>query len=106
MAGLLMSEAAPTGTTRQAGSTQRGRPRPPAIVTVVRFDYTNYDAEPPSVRLIDPFSGRCVLDKELPIRLPRVTGGQEVALPVPGAPMMQVRMTQDLMQAHSPDVRP
>ena len=31
---------------------------PPAIVTGVQFDYTNYDAEPPSVRLVDPFSGR------------------------------------------------
>ena len=30
---------------------------PPTIVTAVRFDYSNYDAEPPSVRLIDPFSG-------------------------------------------------
>ena len=79
---------------------------PPTIVTAVRFDYTNYDAEPPSVRLIDPFSGRCLLNNELPVRLRRATGEQEVPLPVPGGPMMQVRMAQDLMQAHSPDEPP
>ena len=79
---------------------------PPTIVTAVRFDYTNYDAEPPSVRFIDPFSGRLYPNKELPIRLNRATAGQEVPLPVPGGPMMQVRMAQDLMQAHSPDEPP
>lgn len=79
---------------------------PPSIVTAVRFDYTNYDAEPPSVRFIDPFSGHLLLNKELPVRLNRAVGEQEVPLPVPGGPMVQMRMAQDLMQAHSPDEPP
>jgi len=29
---------------------------PSAIVTGVLFDYTNYDASPPSVRLVHPFT--------------------------------------------------
>ena len=55
--------------------------RPPAIVAAVQFDYTNYDAAPPSVRFIDPFSGQCLLSKELPTRLPRMIPGPEVPLP-------------------------
>ena len=54
---------------------------PSAIVAAVQFDYTNYDAEPPSVRMIDPFSGRLLLDKELPIRLPRMIPGPEILVP-------------------------
>ena len=79
---------------------------PPAIVTAVQFDYTNYDVEPPSVRLIDPFSGRLLLSKELPTRLVRAIPGQEMPMPVPGAPKVQLNMAQDLMQAHSPDDLP
>ena len=79
---------------------------PPAIVVAVRFDYTNYDAEPPSVRFIDPFKGRCLLGKEIPTRLPRAMPGQEIPVPVPGGPKLQVRMAQDLMQAHAPEDLP
>ena len=76
---------------------------PPAIVTGVQFDYTNYDAEPPSVRLVDPFSGRLFQNKELPIRLPRMIPGPEMFAPVPGGPKLQLNAAQDLMQAHSPE---
>ena len=79
---------------------------PPAIVTAVQFDYSNYDAEPPSVRLVDPFSGRLLLNKELPIRLPRMIPGPEVAMPIPGGGKAQLNTAQDLMQAHSPDELP
>ena len=79
---------------------------PPAIVTAVQFDYTNYDAEPPSVRLVDPFSGRLLLNKELPIRLPRMILGPEMSTPVPGLPKLQLNTAQDLMQAHSPEDLP
>ena len=77
---------------------------PPAIVTAVQFDYTNYDAEPPSVRLIDPFSGRFLLSKELPTRLFRMNPGQE--MPMPGGVKMQMKTAQDLMQANSPEDLP
>ncbi len=78
--------------------------KPPAIVTAVRFDYSNYDAEPPSVRLIDPFSGRLLLSKDLPTRLPRMIPGPE--LNIPGGPKGRLNRAQDLMQAHSPEDLP
>ena len=77
--------------------------KPPAIVAAVQFDYTNYDAEPPSVRFIDPFSGRVLPFQELPTRLPRGVPGQELSMPVPGGPKVQVMVAQDLMQANSPE---
>src|SRR5260370_33761076 len=55
--------------------------RPPAVVTGVQFDFTNYDLEPPSVRLVDPFTRRPFLMKELPTVLLR----SQVAA-VPGMP--------------------
>ena len=79
---------------------------PPAIVTAVQFDYTNYDAEPPSVRMIDPFTGRVFLNKELPIRLPRRVPGPELPIPGPGDVKVQLNAAQDLMQAHSPEELP
>ena len=79
---------------------------PPMIVTAAKFDYTNYDAEPPSVRLIDPFSGRLLLDKELPIRFPRMIPGPEMPSPVPGGPKVRLNTAQDLLQSHSPDDPP
>ena len=79
---------------------------PPTLVTAVRFDYTNYDAEPPSVRFVDPFSGRFLVDRELPIRLLRAVPGPEVDMPGPGGMKAQWKTTQDLMQAHSPEDLP
>ena len=77
---------------------------PPAIVTAVHFDYTNYDAEPPSVRLVDPFSGRPLLSKELPTRLPRMIPGPETVLP--DGTKLRLNKPLDLMQAHSLDDLP
>ena len=77
---------------------------PPAIVTAVQFDYTNYDAEPPSVRFVDPFSGRLLLFKELPTRLPRMTIGPEMTMP--DGTKAQLRKPQELMQADSPEDLP
>ena len=77
---------------------------PPAIVMAVEFDYTNYDAEPPSVRFVDPFSGQPLLNKELLIRLHRRVSGSEMILP--DGNKLQQLMAQDLMQAHSPEEPP
>ena len=79
---------------------------PPSVVAAVQFDYTNYDAEPPSVRFIDPFSGRLLLEKELPIRLPRMIPGPEIRSPAPGVPNLQLNSALPLMQAHSPEDLP
>ena len=75
--------------------------RPPAIVTAVQFDYTNYDAEPPSVRIVDPFSGRLLSSKEIPIRLPRMILGPEMPIPGPDGGKAQLHGAQDLLQSHS-----
>ena len=77
--------------------------KPPAIVAAVQFDYTNYDAEPPSVRFIDPFSGRLLPLKELPTLLPRMIPGPEVSLPGGKA---QLNTPLPLMQANSPEDLP
>lgn len=79
--------------------------RPPAIVCGVLLDYTNYDAEPPSVRLVDPFSGEPYLAKDLPTNLPRAVSGQSLELPgMPGA--VQIQGAQPLMQAYGPEEVP
>ena len=77
---------------------------PPAIVTAVQFDYTNYDAEPPSVRFVDPFSGRLLLFKELPTRLPRMIIGPDMTMP--DGTKAQLRKPQELMQADSQEDLP
>ena len=77
---------------------------PPAIVTAVQFDYTNYDAEPPSVRFVDPFSGRLLLFKEIPSRLPRMIIGPEMTMP--DGTRAQLRKPQELMQADAQEDLP
>ena len=77
---------------------------PPSIVTAVQFDYTNYDAEPPSVRFVDPFSGRLLLFKEIPSRLPRMIIGPEMTMP--DGTRAQLRKPQELMQADSQEDLP
>ena len=72
---------------------------PPTVVTAVQFDYTNYDAEPPSVRFVDPFSGRLLLNKEIPTRLLRRVAGPAILAP-DGAAELPV---QDLLQGNSPE---
>ena len=78
--------------------------KPPTIVTAVQFDYKNYDAAPPSVRLVDPFSGRCLLSKEIPTRLPRRIHGPEISMP-DGTKVRPIS-AMELMQAHSPEELP
>jgi len=81
--------------------------KPPAIVTGVRLDYTNYDASPPSVRLIDPFTGVPYLFKDLPTGLKRSVPGVAFALPgMPPGQQMLVNQQVPLMQANGGDEIP
>lgn len=78
--------------------------RPPAIVTGVAFDYTNYDAQPPSVLLVNPFTFVPYRAKELPTNLPRSSHAFELAVPgLPDGAQLQSVQVQALMQAHSPE---
>src|SRR5712691_11402967 len=77
---------------------------PPAILTGVTFDYTNYDAEPPSVRLVNPFTLEPYLAKDLPTRLDRDVGSAlNIALPFGLPPGAKLQQLQPLMQWYSPD---
>jgi Predicted metal binding domain len=79
--------------------------RPPAVITGVRFDYSNYDAAPPSVRLVDPFTAQPYKAAELPTTLNRQVDSPQLpagfALP-PGANVAPF-VAQSLMQAYGPE---
>ncbi len=81
--------------------------KPSAVVMGVRFDYTNYDAEPPSVRIVNPFSGASLLYKELPTRLQRAGVSRQVGLPgLPPGAIFQVNEVTEYLQAYGPDEVP
>lgn len=83
------------------------RPTPPAVITGVSFDYSNYDAEPPSVRLVNPFSGDAYTLGMLPTLLKRRVEGPALALPGlplgPGGAQPRLVQEQPLMQAARPE---
>lgn len=76
--------------------------QPIAIVCGVWFDYTNYDAAPPSVRLVHPLT--CVPYKhgELPTQLLRSQPGSEAPAMIQGN-VLHVQPPQPLMQGYGPD---
>jgi hypothetical protein len=82
--------------------------KPSALVTGVRFDYSDYDFRPPSVRLIDPYTGVPYPAKEVPIVLRRRIGVQPIAIAgLPeGVPLPQVFQEQPLLQNYGPDEVP
>jgi Predicted metal binding domain len=83
--------------------------KPAPIVTGVAFDYTNYDMQPPSVRLVHPFTAEPYKAKELPTYLKRSV--ETDGPPIPGLQLplgVQTRFMaqQPLMQWYSPDDTP
>lgn len=80
--------------------------KPPSVITGVAFDYTNYDAEPPSVRLVDPFSGEPFTSPNLPTVLKRrvAVGGLPPGMPAGLAGRMVA--DQPLMQWYGADDTP
>lgn len=84
---------------------------PPAIVTGVLFDYTDYDLQPPSVRLVNPFTCEPYKASELPTLLLRQVEveGAPLGLVLPpgaGGPPRLVQQ-QPLMQSYEgPDELP
>lgn len=80
--------------------------KPPAVVVEVEFDFTNYDVEPPSVTLVEPFTHRAYTLGELPTLLRRTVPGQPPAVMVPGLPpgaQVMMNVQQALMQSETPD---
>lgn len=82
--------------------------KPAPIVVGVSFDYTNYDAAAPSVRLVQPFSEEPYKFAELPTPLMRALPDQQVALPgmAENLPQLNIQQQQPLMQAHGPNEIP
>lgn len=76
--------------------------RPPAVLCGVEVVFTNYDFEPPSVRLVDPFTREPYRRKNLPTALFR---RQMVEVSLGGA-VQRVARPVELMQAHGPDEIP
>ena len=86
---------------------------PIAILSGVWFDYSNYDAVPPSVRLVHPLTREAYKWSEVPTRLLRRTvppdaegAAQALAPGVALAPGQGVLQVQPLMQAHGDDEIP
>ncbi len=80
---------------------------PPAVVCGVLLDYSNYDAMPPSLRLVDPFTRVPYKLGELPTTLNRSQAAQVVALPgFPPGGNLQMQMVQPLMQGPDADAIP
>jgi hypothetical protein len=85
--------------------------KPPPIVTGVLFDYSDYDLQPPSLRLVDPFTREPYKAGELPTTLIRQT---EVDAPPmigfqlpPGAVGAKMMQQQPLMMSYEgPDELP
>ena len=76
--------------------------KPPALMMGVRFDYTDYDLLPPSVRMVDPFTAEPFHANELPTQMKRSLGAtnlQVAGLP-DGAVLPQLIQHQTLMQAY------
>lgn len=81
--------------------------KPAAVIVAAAFDFTNYDAVPPSVRLVNPFTDEPYQLKNLPTHLNRALPPQ--LIPLPGAndgAHLTVDAAQPYMQAHSPDAIP
>lgn len=74
--------------------------RPAPVVFGVLLDFSNYDLEPPSVRLVHPFTRVPYRLRELPTQLPR---RRTVSIPLgPEGHMAQQIADVPLMVAHDP----
>jgi hypothetical protein len=81
--------------------------KPPAVIMGISFDYTNYDACPPSVRIVNPFTAEPYKFKDLPNPLNRALPPREIALPgMPPEQKMVLGNVQQLMQAYGPEEIP
>ena len=78
-----------------------------SILCGVWFDYSNYDAAPPSVRLVHPLTREPYKRSELPTRLLRMPSPPPAGAPVrpqpPGVAQAQLMVPQPYMQAAGDD---
>ena len=81
--------------------------QPISLLCGVAFDYTSYDAAPPSVRLVHPLTFEPYKNSELPTNLLRLLPGDQVDIAqatqagaAPAQIQAQMKMAQPLMQAY------
>lgn len=81
---------------------------PISIVTGVAFDYSNYDAAPPSVRLVHPLSGTPYAAAQLPTVLNRALPAQPLMLAGQAGeqPAFMLTPQMQLMQSYGPEEIP
>jgi len=77
--------------------------KPPAVICGVQLDFTNYDLEPPSVRLVDPFTRVPYRSNQLPTVMLRRQIKSIPALQAAGLAGAQATTDVPLLQAHHPD---
>ena len=82
--------------------------QPVMILCGVSFDYSNYDAVPPSVRLVHPLTCEPYKRSELPTQLMRRLPATDSPTVVQGEVQVQLQMQlqQPLLQAQDPDEIP
>ena len=76
------------------------RTNPVMVLMGVAFDYTNYDAAPPSVRMVHPITGTPYKESELPTHLPKLHHTSDLESVPPKI------HPQPLMQSYGPDEIP
>ena len=77
-----------------------------SILCGVRFDYSNYDAAPPSVRLVHPLTREPYMWSQVPTRLPRMPSPPNAGQAVPQAlpPELAQALAQGRVQGLPPEV--
>jgi hypothetical protein len=81
--------------------------KPSAVVMGVALDYANYDAAPPSVKIVNPFTAEPYKFKDLPNPLNRALPAQEISIPgMPPEQKMRLGRMQPYMQAFGPEEIP
>ena len=80
--------------------------QPIAILCGVLFDYSNYDAVAPSVRLVHPTTSEPYKFSELPTQLMRRVPAADAPVVVPAQVQLQMLVQQPLMQARGPNEIP
>lgn len=78
--------------------------RPAPVLFGALINFANYDLWAPSVVIVDPFTNRPYLRRELAaLGLLFQRRIEQPAVEVPGLGMMQANAAQDLLLSHSPD---
>ncbi len=73
--------------------------QPISVLCGVLFDYSNYDAAPPSVRLVHPLTREPYKWSEVPTRLPRLSPPPDAVPAVAQPPGVQQPLPPELAQA-------